>query len=194
MTPYLPGPHSLDIPYSVQTREHVMRLNCSLSGNPGANEDWEDYAFHGKGGIVGNVSEWVATFVPLLLPFFSDTDADIHRAELWEYSLDGFTRTFLQATTLGLAGTSGGSTVPASQAIWTFRSTVKNTARLVLMETTTPAGPKYAPGGLPGSWEDVAVELTAAGSLAMARDNGYFGTLLGAFPGQNERLFKRIYR
>jgi hypothetical protein len=194
MTTNFPGPYEVRINYVVATRPHQQRLNLRVDGTPVAGVDdfttidalrRDDAPF----ALDGEVDDWV----DLMKVFYNSTDADFTNAELWKYEPLSFDASFVAAYDIGVAGTSGTSTQPASQIIATFRTQEGGIMKINLMDVVTSPGqpitPPYA-----GSVAALFNPVVNGTVPWLARDTSYPIAHIRTYPGQNEALFKKIFR
>jgi hypothetical protein len=133
------------------------------------------------------------TYVSLAKVFMSSADADFVTAELWDYEPESFDASFVAAYEIAEAGTSGNATVPASQFMFTFRTQEGGVMKVNLMDAAVSPGQPITPP-YTGSTLAFASMFTDPDAPFLARDTSYPIANIRAYPGQNEALFKKIYR
>lgn len=189
-----PGPLQLRLFYAVQTREHVLRLNfkTSLPIAPGAafNTIFPDDR---AGGNSITLSSHITTLHLGFDDFYNTTDADFYRAEVWEFTPNTFDAQFVTSEALSLTGANAAATQAASQVIWTFRTQEGGVMKASFMDTNQAAGPS---GNPPFTGAFLALQNALMGDDRpwLGRDTSYPISVIGYHPGQNEALFKKIYR
>jgi len=189
-----PGPYEVRINYTVAGRSHQQRLNVRIDGTPVAGVD--DFttidALRRDDTPVALDSE-VDDWVDLIKVYFNSTDGDIVNAELWKYEAESFNADFVAAYDIAVAGTSATATSPASQLMWTFRTQEGGVMKISLMDVHVTPGAKISPPYTSGNLA-VANAVVLGTSPWLARDTSYAIANIGLYPGQNEKLFKDIYR
>lgn len=193
MATNFPGPYQVRIKYSVGERLHVQRLNVVVDGTPDPGTPMADIDFVEAGsGLVDGDTALVA-WVTLMKPFLTDDDGDFINAELWKFEAGSNDASFVSVTSLGIAGTGTGDTIPASQIIWTARTANGGTLRIELLDTQiAPSFPDFAPFTLATN-QAIDAFLTGSGNWIYGRDNSYPVAMNGYFPGQSEYWFKEIF-
>lgn len=193
MAANFPGPYEVRIFYTTQLRQHVMKLNCTLTADPTPGDEFIDITAVTKGGGTRNLELGTLAVVTVVRPFLNTVTGEVNRAELWKYEPESFDSQFISVMDIALAGTAAGATLPATQSIWTFRTIGGGSMRFNILETdVAPAVTVYPP--FAGRTNDVAVAMLSTNTIFHARDDTFPFAAVAYHPGQNERLFKRIYR
>lgn len=193
MAQNFPGPYEVRIFYVVSLREHVAKLNVTPSSEPSPGDPFTSISCLDRNGSPRVLSVQVGLLVDEMDNWLNSTDADILRAELWKYEPESFDSSFVSTYDLSVAGASATATVPASQIIWTFRTGAGGSMRFTMLDVVTPPGVSVYPpyGGITASMAALFLDDT---TVFHARDDSHPFANSGFHPGQNERLFKRIYR
>lgn len=189
-----PGPYQVRIFYTVSSRVHVCALNVQMSVEGVAGDPFSDFIpLQRNGSAVTTLDTHVDNFVTVAKVFLNSGQS-FNYAELWKYTPDSFEADFISSYTIGVAGTAGAATKSASQMIWTFRTQEGGSMRVVLMDTVTDAGVTVPYGSMDTNTKALADAITGGTNVWIARDTSYPFNAISMFPGQNEALFKKIYR
>jgi len=188
-----PGPHEFRIYYGVASYTHVMRLNCNVIDVGAGFATLADLTLQQRQGTV-QADTALEAFVDLLKPLYPSTNAVFQYAELYQYEPESFESAFLLTHDLSVAGTAGGSYSPASQVIFVFRTDEGGVMRLSPMNSVKAPGQlvQYSALGVP---EKAIVDfIISDNNWILGRDTSYPRTFKSMYPGQNEALWKKIYR
>lgn len=197
MTANFPGTYEVRIQYltdePAEIAGHELRLSCEMSIAADPGDPFTDWIPVQKdGSAVTTLKTHVDNFLALVQPAHS-TATDYIIAELWEYAPASFDAVFRSAYTLGLSGT-GGATVPYSQTIITFRSTLGGIGKLDLRGAVFGAAARLSFPTANTTINALAAALVAGSSIWHARDQGYFIAPLFTLIGQNERAWAKVNR
>lgn len=193
MATNFPGPYQVRIKYVVDSREHIQRLNVVVDGTPDPGTPMADIDFLEVGGGMIDGDTAIASWVTLMKPFLTDDDGEFINAELWKFEDASNDASFVSVTALGVAGTGTGTTIPASQLIWTARTANGGTLRIELLDgQIAPGVPDFAPFTLATN-QAIDAALVGSDNWIYGRDNSYPVAMNGFFPGQSEYWFKQIF-
>jgi hypothetical protein len=189
-----PGPYEVRINYVVASRPHQQRLNVRIDGTPVAGvDDFTTIDALRRDDAPFALDAEVDAWVDLIKVFLPSAGGDIVNAELWKYTPDSFDADFVAAYDISVAGTNGSANTPASQLIWTFRTQEGGIMKVILMDVSTTPGLPVTPP-YTGSTLALANAIVNGTSPWLARDTSYAIANIAMYPGQNEALFKKIYR
>lgn len=189
-----PGPYDMRFFYTVQGRDHVQKLNCSPTTDPAVGTALGDIDLELQGGGVVDAETAADDWADLMKTMFSDSGAVINRVELWKYDFESYNATYVNAHALLVDGTNVLATVPASQGVMTFRTTEGGVLKLNFLDTVFPAAIKEAFPAANAGINAIAGFVSNSTNWILGRDTSYPILALNWLPGQNERLFKEIYR
>jgi hypothetical protein len=171
-----------------------MRLNTRIDGTPEAGvDDFTTIQALRRDNTPFDLDAEVDAWIALLQPFYSSSQADFINAELWSYTPESFDADFVAAYDIGVSGSSGTTSVVAGQVICTFRTQEGGIMKLSLMEAVTVAGSPISPP-YTGSLLALTNAIVLGTSPWLARDTSYAIANIRTYPGQNEALFKKIFR
>jgi len=193
MTLNFPGPAEVRINYLVNTRPHQVRLSFVPDGPLVGGMLYDGINAVNHANTVDPLVDHTDAFLLDFVKAFNSSDMTTVDIEVWEYAPFSFDATFITSTPAVNAGTNANPTVPAGQLIYSFRTLNGGIAKLVLMETGFGAGASIPPPWV-GSHGDLITEMTDSLGIWKARDGSRPLVCVGVHPGQNERLFKKIYR
>jgi hypothetical protein len=194
MATNFPGPYEMRFFYTSDGRSHVHRVNVQVSGTPvPGTDDFTTIDILLRDTSVDLASDIADAWVALWKPFLPSSGGSISRVELWKFTAGTFISTFVASYDIGVAGTGAGAVVPASQMIFVFRTAEGGIMKLSFLDTTnTPGLPVVPPYG--GANDALADFVLAPASPFLARDTSFPIANIALYPGQNEALFKKIYR
>jgi|SRR3990172_6090248 len=188
-----PGPYDVRIFYTVSAREHVQKLNVSLASTPDPGDPFSGITATTRVGGTRALDDAVDDWVAVIDNYFNSTDASFVRAELWQYETESFDAHFVTTYDISAPGISAIATVPASQVTWTFRTLEGGVMRVTLLDTQSGVAlPDYPPYS--SAAQDVADFVTASDNPWLGRDGSYPFANIAVSYGQNEALFRKVYR
>lgn len=194
MASNFPGPYQIEVNYTVDSRDHIMRLNCDVDTEPTAGEDPANIDLVQRDGSTVNLGTAVNALVALFAPLYYD-DASFNSYTLWKYDAGTFNRTYKSAGTLSIVGSTSGSAEPASYSQLTFGTVLGGKMSIVLIEGRL-ATPVKLPLSNTGSTQidDIRDYVLSADAWMIGYDNSFAVRGINYLRGQNEALFKKYYR
>lgn len=200
MTQNFPGKYELRIFYNVNCEpggqlEHVCKMSFQVETDPDQGDPFNLISVAVKGGTFADLDIVTDAFVELLAANFNEDDATFLVAEVWKYEPASFTASFYSSYPLAVTGSSVAATVPASEQLFTFRTSEGGIMKLHLLDTISPSAPALAYPELSGGTLTLVDYLIDPDTGPFTgRDTSYPLALLRFFQGQNENAFKRRYR
>jgi len=191
--PSLPGPYQVEINYSTAARSHKMRLDCQLSTSPPAGADLSTLNVITSGGANVGLTSAVGSLITLMLPFVSDT-MTFNDFTLWKFVTGTQQRTFIGTAQIAIVGTNVNGSVPAHYSMFTMRTQNGGIAKVVLLEDVSNGNTKLPYSLLGTAAQDLFDYMTGDDTWIYARDNSYPVAPLFRSEGQNEALWRKIYR
>jgi len=194
-----PGPYEVRIFYTVDTSPggplvHQYRYSVELDGDPAPGDLFNTIQVYLSGGSTIGLHTSTLAVVNVIEDMLSSADATIDYAELWRYTTGSFEATYVSSYSIGLPGTSAGTTWPGLSLINTFRTTNGGLMKTVLLDVTGVPNVPTPYGDLTGAllaWADHVIDDTL--SPYVARDGGRPFVCLRSFSGENEKIFKIRY-
>lgn len=192
-----PGPWEIRLFYATTaaglTSNSVMRINVDVDTPPDPGSPFEDYHLKSRQGLFYNAKTYVDALVNLLKVAYH-TSSNFSHAELWKYQTGTFNADFQSSYSVGVAGTSATATSQLFVSIITFRSQNGGSARLHMVQPVYLVNITDTYPFATASIQDIADFCTNLNSPMIARDGGYLFSALHWMVGQNERMFKVVYR
>lgn len=194
----LPGPYELEyfirVP-STPNREHVFRQNVGVSGAPALGTPMSSISLLKKGG--GTVAADVAlnllwSFVRNLYP----TTATCFGVTLWRYQTGTLSKDFVTAATVTSPAGLSGVFQEAQQATLSFRSGNGGIQKMVFLECNLVGNTRTTllANGAGSATEKLAAYVMSADNVTLSRDDAFAIAPLRLSLGQNEAIFRKIYR
>lgn len=192
--------HQLRIRYSTivagRTLNHIQRTWIRLEEDYPPGEDIANMNVSEKGGGTTALDLWVKTaYLGAVRPMFH-TSSNFSTYEIWQFEDDeDEVGEFIQANTIGLAGTGTNATVSAGQAMITFRGgSPSRQARLNFMESIIDSK-IYDPYPIANSvMQAVANFAISSSSAFVTLKNQYLTFAIAGSYGENEALFRKRNR
>lgn len=196
--PNFPGPYEIEFTldgYTSPVRSHKIRLNVAAVGTPPAGSLPSAITIQKAGGGTGTL-ESVANQAWSFLRQFYASSILATGYNFWRYVTGTHAKNFIATGTLTTPqGTGAGITVK-HQTTLTFRSANGGILKTVLLETALTGDTQLAlvpnaAGTAPQRW---AAYLLSADNPVLAADDAYPILALRDSRGENERLFRKIFR
>lgn len=192
--PNFKNPYGIEVDYSVDGRQHVFEMLTDVEGSVVAGADASTIDLKTRGGGTVNMVTAVTAHVTAIAGLFH-TSAFIGQATLWKYDGDTEQRQFITAFPLGLNGTSSNPTVEAQQLTLTFRTQEGGILKQVFLDVTTSGSARIPlSNALNPAIIAIKNNVLAGTNFILAKDTSYPISPLNASNGQNERVWKSIYR
>lgn len=189
-----PGPYEIRLHYTVADRTHVQKLNCGVIGVPDFVEDWSTVDLFNSIGTSVQLDTAMDAWVAIMQDLLNDAVATIDYAELWKYQTGTFISQFAGAYDIGVAGLATFSTVALSQQIFSFRTLEGNNMFIQIMEGVRLQGAPLTRANLNAQEEALVAHCLGDTMCWLARDTSYPLAFKHMLVGQNEALFKQLYR
>ena len=198
MAENLPGPYEIEfdmLGWSSPAREHVHRINVACVGTPaiGALPTAINIQKMGGGsGTLNVVANQYWEFMRLFYPAAITTSGYI----LWKYVVGTLGKTFISSGTVTNPAGNGAAIVAASQLTLTYRSALGGIMKQVLLEPNLAGSNRIPliPNAAGASYQRMAAYIMSADNIALARDDGFPIAPMHAASGENERMFRKLYR
>lgn len=188
-----PGPYEVEIKYTTSGRQHTQRLNTNIDIPPSIGADPTTITLQTRDGVGVILDVAVKAFVNTIKVWFhSSTTFDSYN--LYLHPGGASPRVFYATGALGIAGTSAVATNPAHQQTYTFKTLEGGVMKIILLESGF-AGQTRVPYASLGAGEQAFMDSVVAGSnWILARDSSYPIIALNGVGGQNEVVWRKIYR
>jgi hypothetical protein len=181
------SPGFLKIFYTTNGHPHIMTLPVNPVAPAGNATQLTDSS--GAPQLWTSVVADIVLFMKALIRAADSIDT----AEIWTQATPTSVPIFQASTTVGVAGTNGGTVVPYSQTRFSFRTALGGKAVWQLMETPFAIDQKFsAPlyGGV-GAFAAVDSYFTGASAAVWGRDNAYIAVGVRAVTKINDTLRKK---
>jgi len=191
-----PGPYEMRLFYNANlgNPEHVMHLSLDLPDVPDPGDTFDLIDVQRHSGVTHTLEFETEVLLTLLQPIWPAL-TDFSRAELWKYEALTFNSDFVSAYTPVITnGTAATASIVAGQAIVTMRTVAGGIFKLSMMESYLVAGARQSFPTGNAAVNALADYFTSLDHAWIARDNARPFAALHFMPGQNERLWKRLYR
>lgn len=190
-----PGPYELRFNYNVSNRDHQFRHSLDFVVDPVAGQDVNTISYAMNGGGEQSLVTWIDDTWEKVAKLFNDVDLTVGVVELFRYTPLSFSSDYITSyLPTGIVG-SNNATEAANQMTITLRSLEGGYAKIVLLDTIVLHNnqSKQFPTGT-AALDNVATHLTKAGTAMLARDTSYVFQPLRYSTGQNEAVWRKIYR
>jgi len=190
-----PGPYELRYNYIVSGREHQHRVNLDLEDPPVVGADFDQSTALTRLGTpsASTLDVDADDYIDLIRDEFNN-GVSFTNVELWAYTPLSFESSYVSSLSLALSGTTGTSTKPASQEIYVFRTQEGGIMKLTFLDTIQDFGVARPYPDLSSTQAALVDAVLLSSNWILARDTSYPISFIAMYPGQNEALFKKIYR
>ena len=194
----LPGPYEIEFLLSgwiSPTRTHKFRLNVATVGTPAIGTAPTAVTIQKAGGgsaTLAVVANQAWEFMRLWWP----SSISCTGYQLWRYVSGTYAKTFISTGTVTNPAANGTAFGVAHEVVLSFRSANGGVMKQVFLESNQAGNNKIAatpnPAGTPAQkWVSY---IMSADNVALARDDAYPLNPLFDSRGENERLFRLIFR
>lgn len=197
--PNFPGPYELEFEVNmgalIPARNHKIRINCAVIGSPAPGALLSAITVQKMGGGSANAQAVADQFWSFIRQCYAAT-VTCTSVTLWKYVSGTFAKDFVSAGAVALPAGAAGAVTLAHQVTLSFRSANGSVMKLVLLEsnltyeTSTTLIPNAAGTQIP----KLAAYILSADNVALARDDAYPVAALKNSGGQNEKIWRKIYR
>jgi len=199
MAENLPGPYEIEFDlqgWLSPARSHVLRFSCAAVGSPAPGSLPTAIDIQKMGGATAKlnvVANQIWAFVrTLYAPAISAVGYT-----LWKYVPGTLAKDFISAGALTTpAGTAAGAATVAHQTTLTFRSANGGVLKVVFLETSLTGDTRITliPNPVGSLIPLFASYVMSADNVILARDDAYPVAALRDSRGQNERIWREVFR
>ena len=192
------GPYQIEYQldgWTLPTRSHVMRVNCLAVGSPAVGTPPASVTMQKMGGGTANlqvVADQLWSFLRLSFPAAITCSG----FTLWRFPSTTEARDFITAGSVTTPAGATGSAQAAAQTTLTFRSANGGIMKFVFLESNSAGDQRAAlvPNAAGSSFQRLAAYVMSADNVCIADDDGFPVTSLRISQGQNERIWRKLFR
>lgn len=181
--------------WTAPLRGHVLRIYVDPTTEPAIGANPLDIDIALKGGGTATLAT-LATEVWSYFRLAYDADISVASCSLYKWVTNNSRQYISGAVVTNPTGVAAGAPSVASQQTLTFRTAAGSIAKLVMLETNTGGDTITAlvpnAGGSP--FQRIAYYLLSASSPMNGIDNAFAVQALKIASGQNEAVWRRVYR
>jgi hypothetical protein len=198
MTNY-PGPYEIEFTltgWTAPVREHVIRFNVAVLSNPPAGTLPSAIDVQKMGGGTAKLNVVADQIWSFYRQAYSPS-VTVTGYTLWKYVTGTLAKDFIAAGTATTpAGTAAGGITIAHQVTLTFRSANGGVMKSVLIESNATGENRVTllPNSAGNFAQRIAAYHLSADNVALARDDSYPIAALRDSRGQNEKIWRKVYR
>jgi hypothetical protein len=194
----LPGPYEIEFTltgWTTPTREHVFRVSVAALGSPAFGTLPTAIDIQKMGGSTAKLNV-VANQMWEFLRLFWNTTITCTGYQLWKYVPGTLGKDFVSTGAVTNPAASGAVGEIAGQLTQTYRSANGGIMKLVLLETNQTGNAKVTlvPNVAGTASQRLAAYIMSADNVVLARDDAYPVNSLRDSRGQNERIWRLIFR
>ena len=195
----LPGPYEIEFVLSGWTapiREHVMRFSVVAIGSPVAGTLPTAIDIQKMGGGTAKL-DVVANQIWSFFRIVYNTTINVVGYTLWRYVPGTLAKDYIAAGTVTTpAGTSATGAIAAQQVTLTYRSANGGVLKQVMLEPSLAGDARVVlvPNAAGTGIQRIAAYTLSADNVIIARDDSYPVAAMRSSPGQNEKIWRKIYR
>jgi len=192
------GPYQIEYQldgWTSPTRSHVMRVNCLAVGSPAVGTPPAGVTMQKMGGGTATlqaVADQLWSFLRLSFP----AAVVCSGFTLWHFPGVTEARDFITAGAVATPAGATGSVQQAQQTTLTFRSANGGIMKFVFLESNSAGDTRVAliPNAAGSSFQRLAAYVMSADNICIADDDGFPVTALRISQGQNERVWRKLFR
>lgn len=200
MVESLPGPYEIEfnlVGWASPTREHVFRISVLALGSPPAGTLATAIDIQKMSGATAKLNVVANQFWEFLRQLHG-AGISCNGYQLWKYVPGTLAKDFISAATVtNPLGTGSPATgVNAHQNTLTFRSANGGVLKLVILEGTGSGDTRSTliPNAAGTPQQKLAAYILSGDNVALARDDSYPVAALRDSRGQNERIWRLLFR
>lgn len=192
------GPYQIEYQldgWTSPTRSHVMRFNCIAVGTPAVGTPPASVTIQKMGGGTANlqvVADQLWSFIRLSFPVAIVCSG----FTLWRFPDTTEARDFITAGSVTTPAGATGSIQVAQQTTLTYRSANGSIMKQVFLESNSSGDTRTAliPNAAGSSFQRMAAYTMSADNVCLADDDGFPVTALRISQGQNEKIWRKVFR
>jgi len=193
-----PGPYEIEftiVGFTSPVREHKVRMNVAAVGTPAPGTLPTAITIQKAGGGTATLAAVADQAWSFLRQFWPSSISSIGYT-FWRYVSGTHAKDFIATGTLTNPAGTGGGVNAKHQLTLTFRSANGGIMKTVLLETATVGDTQTAlvPNGAGSPQQKWAAYVLSVDNVALAADDGYPILALRDSRGENERLFRKLFR
>jgi hypothetical protein len=194
-----PGPYEIEFQlagWTPPTREHLLRFSVVALGNPVPGSLPSVIDIQKTGGTSAKLDA-VANQIWSFYRQAYNTSVTVVGYTLWRYVTGTLAKDFIASGTVSTpAGTSAATIVTAGQVTLTFRAAGGGIMKSVLIESSQPGDTRTTliPNAAGTPVQRIAAYHLSADNVALARDDTYPIAALRDNRGQNEKIWRKVFR
>lgn len=194
----LPGPYEIEfelVGFVNPTRSHFVRVACAALGSPAPGTLPTAIDIQKKGGSTAKLDIVANQYWEFVRLFYSNA-IQCSGYQFWRYVTGTFAKDFISSGALTNPACSGAGGQNAAQITLTFRSANGGIMKFVLLESNQTGDNRVAliPNAAGTPPQRVAAYMLSADGIQLARDDAYPVNALRDSRGQNERVWREIFR
>lgn len=197
--PNFPGPYefefSINMGVVTPAREHKLRVNVALVGTPAIGSLLSAITVQCAGGGTKTGQAAVDQFWSFIRLAYPST-VSCSGVVLWKYVPGTFAKDYVASGTVASPAGATGSVGIAMQRTLSFRTANGSVMKTVILEGNVNADTKttLVPNSSGTTDQRIAAYILSADNWALGRDDSYPVSAMFAAYGQNERIWRKIYR
>lgn len=199
MAENMPGPYEIE--YELQgwaspARSHVLRFSVAAVGSPAPGSLPTTIDIQKTGGATAKLNVVANQIWGFLRPLYHSSISAVGY-QLWRYIPGTLAKDFISTGALTTpAGSSASAATVAHQTTLTFRSANGGIMKIVLLETSLGGDTRITlvPNPAGTLVPLLASYVLSADNVILARDDAYPVAALRDSRGQNERIWREVYR
>lgn len=197
--PNFPGPYELEFDISMgavtPARSHKLRINVACVGIPPVGALLSAVTLQAAGGGTKTAQAAADQFWSFIRLVYAPSVA-CSGVTLWKYIPNTFAKDFVSSGTVAAPTGAGLTTQIAMQRTLSFRTANGSVLKVVMLEGNVAADTKtvLVPNASGTNDQRIAAYILSADNVALGRDDSYPVAAMFAAYGQNERIWRKVYR
>lgn len=193
-----PGPFEIEYlitGFTGPAREHVLRVSVAALGSPSPGTLPSAIDIQKKGGSSAKLDVVANQFWEFIRPFYA-TGISCSGYQFWRYVPMTFGKDFISTGAVTNPAGTGAAIIPAQQVTQTYRAANGGILKIVLLEPNLGGDTRVTlvPNAGGTTSQRLAAYVLSADSILLARDDSYPINALRESRGQNERIWREIFR
>lgn len=197
--PNFPGPYELEFVINMggvtPARVHALRINVAVVGTPVSGALLSSVTLQTAGGGTKTAQAAADQFWSFIRLKYAAT-VTCTEVRLWKYIPNTFAKDFISAGAVANNAGASGGVVNAQQETLSFRTANGSVLKIVILEGNLAGDTitTLTPVAAGNQAQRIAFYIMSADNVALGRDDGYPVAAMRQALGQNERIWRKIFR
>lgn len=193
MVQNFPGPYEVEITYTENGLSHKHRVSFDCVSAPTPGDAPSAITVVTRDSVGAPLDTSVLAYVNVLKALYAST-ASFVSYDVWKYEPLTYTRSYITSGSLNVAGTNVLAFAAAQQITFTLRTSEGGIMRVVLLQPAVGGDVQEVYADMSGAQKAVVDHLLGTASWILAKDTSWPIVSMRLSRGQNEKIWRKLYR